>query len=112
MRGIEQAVIELLARRGIEAATEPGAPGVYVGGAKIAALGLRIRKGCCYHGLALNVAMDLEPFSRINPCGYRGLAVTQMRDLGVAETVESVGPELAKILEVNLVEETASRTRR
>ena len=112
VRGIEQAVIELLARRGIEAATEPGAPGVYVGGAKIAALGLRIRKGCCYHGLALNVDMDLEPFSRINPCGYRGLAVTQMRDLGVAETVESVGPELANILEVNLVEETASRARR
>ena len=112
VRGIEQAVIELLARRGIEAATEPGAPGVYVGGAKIAALGLRIRKGCCYHGLALNVDMDLEPFSRINPCGYRGLAVTQMRDLGVAETVESVGPELANILEVYLVEETASRTRR
>ena len=112
VRGIEQAVIELLARRGIAAATEPGAPGVYVGGAKIAALGLRIRKGCCYHGLALNVDMDLEPFSRINPCGYRGLAVTQMRDLGVAETVESVGPELANILEVNLVEETASRARR
>lgn len=75
---IEQAVIDLLADYRIAAERRPGAPGVYVAGAKIAALGLKIKNGYCYHGLALNVAMDLTPFSAINPCGYTGLAVTQM----------------------------------
>src|SRR5262252_6477632 len=81
---IEQAVIDLLDRHGVKAETRPGAPGVYVAGAKIAALGLRIRRGCCYHGVALNVAMDLAPFSDIDPCGYPGLKVTQTSALGIA----------------------------
>ena len=76
---LEQAVIDLLAEYGVEAVGRRDAPGVYVDGAKIAALGLRVRRGCCYHGLSLNVAMDLEPFSRINPCGYAGLKVTELR---------------------------------
>jgi len=77
---MEQSLIDLLADYGIAAATQSGAPGVYVEEAKIASLGLRIRRGCSFHGLALNVAMDLEPFSRINPCGYAGLRMTQIRD--------------------------------
>lgn len=76
---LEQAVIDLLAEYGVEAVGRRDAPGVYVDGAKVAALGLRVRRGCCYHGLSLNVAMDLEPFSRINPCGYAGLKVTELR---------------------------------
>ena len=79
---IEQAIIDTLAEWNIDAARREGAPGVYVGDAKIAALGLRVRHGCCFHGLAFNIAMDLEPFHRINPCGYAGLQVTQMLDLG------------------------------
>jgi len=78
---IERSLVAALAGFGIEAAADPAAPGVYVDGAKIAALGLRVRRGCSYHGLSLNVAMDLEPFSRINPCGYEGLAVTSMQAL-------------------------------
>lgn len=77
---IEQAIVDTLASVRIEARTRLSAPGVYVSGAKIAALGLRIRRGCSYHGLSLNVAMDMEPFARINPCGYQGLAVTQVAD--------------------------------
>ena len=99
---IESSVIELLDHYGIEAETRPGAPGVYVGEAKIAALGLRIRKGCCYHGLSLNVDMDLEPFSRINPCGFRDLAVTQLRDFDVSDDVEQAGHKLAAIMTRNL----------
>ena len=84
--GIENAVVALLASYGIRGEPRPDAPGVYVDGAKIAALGLRVRRGCSYHGLSLNVDMDLEPFSRINPCGLQGMEVTQMADLveGVA----------------------------
>ena len=81
---LEQAVITLLAELGINAQARREAPGVYVAAAKVAALGLRIRQGRSYHGLSLNVAMDLAPFTRINPCGYPGLQVTQLRDLGVA----------------------------
>lgn len=77
---MERSVIELLARHGIEADARSHAPGVYVQGAKVASLGLRVRGGCCYHGLALNVAMDLQPFQRIDPCGYPGLRVTQLSD--------------------------------
>lgn len=77
---IERAIIDTLSAVKITATLKPGAPGVYVGAAKIAALGLRIRRGCSYHGLSLNVAMDLEPFSRINPCGYQGLEVAQVCD--------------------------------
>lgn len=80
---MEQAVIDLLAGAGIDGERLSGAPGVYVGGAKIAALGLRVKHGCTYHGLALNVDMDLAPFAAINPCGYPGMAVTQCRDLGL-----------------------------
>src|SRR5512143_1309424 len=83
---MEQAVIELLAGYNVNAESRKDAPGVYVEGAKIAALGLRVRHGCSYHGLALNVEMDLQPFARINPCGYPGLAVTQMRALGVTDS--------------------------
>jgi lipoyl(octanoyl) transferase len=79
---IEQALIDTLANWNIVAQRREGAPGVYVGDAKVAALGLRVRRGCSFHGLAFNVAMDLEPFHRINPCGYQGLAVTQVLDLG------------------------------
>ena len=77
---MEQCRIDLLASYGVTAVARPDAPGVYVEGAKIASLGLRIRNGCSFHGLALNVDMDLEPFRRINPCGYAGLAMTQLRD--------------------------------
>jgi lipoyl(octanoyl) transferase len=79
---IEQTIIDTLEHWNIVATRREGAPGVYVNGAKIAALGLRVRRGCSFHGLAFNVNMDLEPYRRINPCGYQGLAVTQMLDLG------------------------------
>lgn len=101
---IEESVIDLLQDYHITAQGRPGAPGVYVGEAKIAALGLRIRKGCCYHGLSLNVDMDLEPFTRINPCGYQGLAVTQLLDFDISDSVEAVGHKLASILMGHLSE--------
>ncbi len=82
VNGIEQVLIDTLVHWQITGVRHPGAPGVYVGEAKIGALGLRVRRGCTFHGLAFNVAMDLAPFGRINPCGYKGLAVTQMLDLG------------------------------
>ena len=91
---LEQAVIELLAAHGSFAQARPDAPGVYLEGAKVASLGLRIRQGRSYHGLSLNVAMDLEPFSRINPCGYPGLRVTQLRDFGVELTLEAAAEAL------------------
>jgi lipoyl(octanoyl) transferase len=100
---LEQAVIDLLAGLDITAERRPGAPGVYVAGAKIAALGLRVRRGCCYHGLSFNVAMDLSPFARINPCGYAGMAVTQLRDLApAAAQPQQVGEQLAAQLAVLL----------
>ena len=94
VRKLEQAVIELLKAYRIEAKGREDAPGVYVAGAKIAALGLRIRNGCCYHGLSLNVDMDLSPFDAINPCGYPGLAVTQLRELGVSDSPDAVAIKL------------------
>ena len=109
---IEDAIIELLRRYDIDAHTRTGAPGVYVGAAKIAALGLRIRKGCCYHGLSLNVDMDLEPFSRINPCGYQGLEVTQLAHFGIGDDLDQVGSRLAQLLIGKLVEKKSSRTGR
>lgn len=81
--GMEQAIIRLLASAGIEAEARSDAPGVYVDGAKVASLGLRVRRGCSYHGLALNVDMDLAPFARINPCGFQDLPVTRLADLGL-----------------------------
>ena len=87
---IEHSIVVVLAQFGIAAAPRRDAPGVYVDGQKIASLGLRVRRGCSYHGLALNVDMDLEPFSRINPCGHEGLQVTSVsRQLGSASTVDS-----------------------
>ncbi|ASR43478.1 octanoyltransferase [Xanthomonas citri pv. mangiferaeindicae] len=91
---IEQAVIDTLADWNIEAVRREGAPGVYVAGAKIAALGIRVRRGRTFHGLAFNVAMDLEPFQRINPCGYQGLQVVSLADLGGSATTETVAPVL------------------
>ena len=108
---IETSVIDLLQGYHITAQGRPGAPGVYVGAAKIAALGLRIRKGCCYHGLSLNVDMDLEPFTRINPCGYQGLAVTQLLDFGVSDDIEAVGQNLANILTGHLSEKKSGSAR-
>ena len=98
VRRMERAVVKLLAVYGVVAAGREDAPGVYVGAAKVAALGLRVRHGCCYHGIALNVDMDLAPFAAIDPCGYPGLVVTQTRDLGVPGTVELLGEELAQHL--------------
>jgi lipoyl(octanoyl) transferase len=91
---IEQAIIDTLGDWNIGATRRDGAPGVYVAGAKVAALGIRVRRGCTFHGLAFNVAMDLEPFARINPCGYAGLQVTSMLDLGGPSTVDGVKPVL------------------
>ena len=108
---LEQAVIDLLAERRIAAARREVAPGVYVGDAKIAALGLRIRHGCSYHGVSLNVDMDLAPFAAINPCGYPGLQVTQLRDhlpnASAKDDTERVGRALATHLVRQL--ETADR---
>lgn len=92
---LEQTVIDVVGPR---AERRPGAPGVYVGGAKIAALGIRVSRGRAYHGLALNVDMDLSPFSAIDPCGYPGLQVTDMRRLGFQDPISSVGDSLAKAL--------------
>lgn len=100
---MEQAVIDLLASAGIQAERRAGAPGVYVAGEKIAALGLRIKQGCSYHGLALNVDMDLSPFSFINPCGYPGMAVTQTRNLGMTNTPDTLGSVLAMRLAESIV---------
>ena len=102
VRRMEQAVIDLLAEYGTRAERRDKAPGVYVGNAKIAALGLRIKNGCCYHGLCLNVDMDLSPYAAINPCGYEGLAVNQCRDVGVTDNLEVVGEKLIEKLKQNL----------
>ncbi len=102
VRQMEQAVIHLLAEYGIEAHGRTDAPGVYVGAAKIAALGLRVRNGCCYHGLALNVDVDLAPFTAINPCGYAGLEVTRTRDLGITDSKTQIGDRLIRCLQETL----------
>ncbi len=91
---LERSVIATLARYGIAAAAQPGAPGVYVNGAKIASLGLRVRRGCSYHGLALNVNMDLEPFGRINPCGFPDIEVTHIAALGGPTDMDQIGRDL------------------
>jgi len=93
---LEQAVIDLIGGR---AERKPGAPGVYVDGAKIAALGIRVVRGRAYHGLALNVDMDLSPFNAIDPCGYPGLRVTQMRDLGLSATADQLAQSVIKQLD-------------
>lgn len=98
VRRIEQALIDTLADYRLIALRRHGAPGVYVSDAKIAALGLRVRHGCSYHGLALNVDMDPEPFACIDPCGYPGLAVTQLRELGITATLPETAEQLVKHL--------------
>jgi lipoyl(octanoyl) transferase len=96
---LERTVIDLLADHGVFAAARPDAPGVYVDGAKIAAVGLRVRRGCSYHGIALNLDLEMEPFQRINPCGYAGLAVTRLTDLA--------GPVDNRQIEARLAERLA-----
>lgn len=99
---MENAVIGLLRDYRINAASRCDAPGVYVNDAKIASLGLKIKQHCCYHGIALNADMDLTPFSYINPCGYRGLQVTQTRDLGIADGTDTLAARLADHLQQQL----------
>ncbi len=102
VRILEQSVIDLLAARGISAVARPDAPGVYVHEAKIASLGLRVRRGCSYHGLALNLDMDLAPFRRINPCGYAGLLVTRVVDLLPGLGMDEIAGDLARHLQRSL----------
>jgi len=102
VRRLESAVVDLLRQYGVDASGREDAPGVYVEGAKIAALGLRIRNGCSYHGLALNVDLDLAPFRDIDPCGYAGLAVTRTRDLGIEEPIDRLGEKLLAALQSKL----------
>jgi lipoyl(octanoyl) transferase len=105
VRRMENAVTGLLGEFGVAATGRPAMPGVYVNDAKIAALGLRVRNGCCYHGLALNVDLDLAPFAAIDPCGYPGLAVTQTQDLGIPAGIAELGPRLAQ----HLIRQLAAR---
>lgn len=96
---MEQALVEVLASYGVEAAPKADAPGVYVKGDKIASLGLRVRRGCSFHGLALNVDMDMSPFERINPCGYAGLQMTQLKDLvAMPPAFDEVAKRLEQVL--------------
>ncbi|TBU78576.1 lipoyl(octanoyl) transferase LipB [Phytopseudomonas daroniae] len=100
---MEQALVEVLASYGVEAAPKADAPGVYVSGDKIASLGLRVRRGCSFHGLALNVDMDMAPFQRINPCGYAGLKMTQLKDLlGTPPLFDEVAQRLEQALRQRL----------
>jgi lipoyl(octanoyl) transferase len=105
---LERAVIRCVARYGVAAVGNRDAPGVYVDGRKLASIGLRIRRNCCYHGLALNVDMDLEPFRRINPCGFQGLEVTQLADLGVRQPAEQVAADLETALLAELAQASSS----
>ena len=112
VRLMEQSVIDLLAAHGIEAKGRQDAPGVYVEETKIAALGLKIKKGCSYHGLSFNVDMDLAPFANINPCGYAGLQVTRACDLGIAKPLPELEQQLVEnflaLLQRNLQDKTAA----
>ena len=99
---IETSIIEFLAQYGIVAEAKSDAPGVYVNDMKIASLGLRLKNQCCYHGLSLNVNMDLEPFKAIDPCGYANLRMTQTNDLGISLTSEQVGKVLLNLLKAKL----------
>jgi lipoyl(octanoyl) transferase len=108
---LERSVIRCVARYGIEARGDRKAPGVYVGARKLASIGLRIRRNCSYHGLALNVDMDLEPFSRINPCGFSGLEVTQLSELGAKPGIEQVATDLEAALQDELAQASPSLAR-
>jgi lipoyl(octanoyl) transferase len=99
---MEGAIMTLLAEHGVSAEGRPDAPGVYVNGRKIASLGLRLKNGCCYHGLSLNADMDLSPFNAIDPCGYRGLQVTQTRNLGIAADGDTLAQRLIALLQNQL----------
>ena len=99
---LETVIIDVLGQHGLEAGRRPEAPGVYVGGAKIAALGLRVRSGCCYHGMSLNIDLDLSPFSWIDPCGYAGLAVTSVVEQGVTTSIESIQLSVLRELQSGL----------
>lgn len=99
---LEQGVVDLLEGYGIQAQGSRDAPGVYVQGRKLASLGLRVVRGCTYHGLSLNVDMDREPFQRINPCGYAGLQVTQCRDLGIEDSPDTMASRLCQHLALQL----------
>ncbi len=107
---VEHGVQRLLEHYNIESTTRRDAPGVYVNQAKIAALGFRIKRGCCYHGLSLNVAMDLSPFSDINPCGYQGLTVTDLKQLGVNDSFESIGQRLVSSVHQTLFQAERSES--
>ncbi len=99
---LERTVIDYVAQFDIDAAARPEAPGIYVAGRKLASIGLRIRRGCSYHGLAFNINMDLEPFSRVNPCGFEGLEVTQLADLGGPDDTMQVAREMEPFFLRNL----------
>ncbi|MCH2493474.1 MAG: lipoyl(octanoyl) transferase LipB [Gammaproteobacteria bacterium] len=99
---LETVIIDVLGQHGLEAGRRPEAPGVYVGGAKIAALGLRVRSGGCYHGMSLNIDLDLSPFSWIDPCGYAGLAVTSVVEQGVTTSIESIQLSVLRELQSGL----------
>jgi len=99
---IENSIIELLANFNITAVAKNDAPGVYVNGKKIASVGLRLKNNCCYHGLSLNVDMDLTPFEAIDPCGYKGLEMTQTKDLGIENSSQQMGEALLKLLQNKL----------
>ena len=99
---LETVIIDVLGQHGLEAGRRPEAPGVYVGGAKIAALGLRVRSGYCYHGMSLNIDLDLTPFSWIDPCGYAGLAVTSVVEQGVTASIESIQLSVLRELQSGL----------
>ncbi|WP_417517760.1 lipoyl(octanoyl) transferase LipB [Marinobacter sp.] len=108
---IEQAVVRTLAGLNITAEPRPDAPGVYVEAAKIASLGLRVRRGCSFHGLALNVAMDMEPFQRINPCGYAGLAMCQVSDFVASASIDDIEERLISQLVAGLGDSSVSYRR-
>lgn len=99
---MENVIVWLLKENGITAKAKPDAPGVYVNGSKIASLGLRLKNNCCYHGLALNINMDLAPFDAIDPCGYQGLRVTQICDLGITANVDTLAITLLEKLKADL----------
>lgn len=107
---LEQAVIDLLAQHGVAGERRDKAPGVYVDGRKIAALGVRIRRGCSYHGLSLNVDMDLGPFADIDPCGFAGLEVTQLKDLDVRADIETIEDQLSTVLQKQLARPHGGKT--
>lgn len=106
---IERAIVLCLGEIGIDAAPRPDAPGVYVGDAKIASLGLRVRRGCSFHGLALNVDMDMEPFARINPCGFAGMPMCQVRDFTTETDIQAISERLSIALADGLGVQSVSR---